>query len=217
MKDHNVNYQSFFRDELYGKFVMFLTHKLGRAKVIALIGDEPLFTKKGVHYQLRRLFNEFLSQNNSIAKVFIANGQKCIVLRNICDQPLRFPVDVNDDKLMNDLRLRQPATEKTKFEFERASKSDKLNVEPLKGQTLKGDWKEKLFIAPTKLIIHFKRAYANLIGKTTVVYDVHSKDEIVTFLFDTYKDKVAFAKVDNHKFEFVKRKNRKKYEIKEVS
>lgn len=200
------NYQDFFRQKIYDRFVTFLRNKIGCAQVIALIGDKPIFNKKGVHYQLRRLFNEFLNNNKDIEKIFLANDQKCYQQRNICNQPLAFPVDVNDDELMVKCHLRKPIAILPEFEFERATKHDKKNVEPFKGQVLKGDWKEKNFIAPKKMIVHFKRAYATTIGKTTVVFTVKSKEEIADILFDSYKDKVAFAQCEGHKFEFVKRK-----------
>lgn len=210
MKRENINYQEFFRKEIYDRFVSFLIHKLGHSKVNELIGDEPLFTKKGVHYRLRRFFNEFLNSNKEIEKVFIQNSQQCYLQRNICEQPLCFPVNVNDDELMTQKKLRNPRLHKSDFTFTRASKEEKQDVEPWKNQVLKGDWTEKRFIAPKKLVVHFKRAYATHTGKTTVVFTVNSVDEIANLLFDLYKDQVAFAKCENQKFEFVKRKQKRR-------
>ena len=206
MNNDERNYQDFFKEELYGGFVNFLIGKLGSAKVIALIGDDPVFTKKGVHIQLRRLFNEFLSNNNKIERKFAANNGKCYLQRNIANEPLAFPVDVNDDQLMVGQNLRPPTIIPADFNFPRAGKKTKRTTEPMKNQILKGDWKEHKFGAPVKLVVHFKKSYATVIGKTTLTYDVNSKEEVADILFDRFKDKVAFAQCRGHKFEFVKRR-----------
>jgi len=205
MNNDDNNYQDFFKEKLYGGFVKFLLDKLGSAKVIALIGDDPVFTKRGVHVQLRRLFNEFLSQNKSIEKVYAANDGKCYSLRNIVNETLLFPVNVNDDELMVKENLRPPVFIPADMNFVRAGKNTKRTAEPIKNQVLKGDWKEHKFGAPVKLVVHFKKSYAKFFGKTTVTFDVESKEEVADILFHRFKDKVAFAQCQGHKFEFVKR------------
>ncbi len=207
MNNDERNYQDFFRQEIYDGFVKFLLDKLGSAKVIALIGDEPVFTKKGVHVQLRRLFNEFLSNNKKVEKVYVANGGKCYLQRNIVNESLLFPINVNDDELMVKEYLRPPVFIPADLEsFPRAGKNTKRTAEPIKNQILKADWKEHKFGAPVKLVVHFKKSYATHIGKTTITYDVESKEEVANILFDRFKDKVAFAQCQGHKFEFVKRR-----------
>lgn len=208
MNNDDRNYQDFFKEELYDRFVKFLLDKLGSATVIALIGDDPVFTKKGVHQQLRRQFNEFLSQNKKIEKIFVENDGKCYLLRNIVNETLRFPVDVNDDELMVREKLRPSVFIPADMNFPRAGKKTKSTAEPMKNQLLKGDWKEHKFGAPTKLVVHFKRNYAKHLGKTTVTYDVNSKEEVADILFHRFRDKVAFAQCDGHNFEFVKRRQK---------
>lgn len=209
MNENEKNYQDFFRKEIYDGFVNFLIGKLGSAKVIALIGDDPLFTKKkGVHVQLRRLFNEFLSKNKNIEKVFAANGGKCYMLRNICDEPLAFPINTADDELMVKQNIRPPKFVPTNFDFPRAGKKTKKSAEPMKNQILKGDWKEHKFFAPEKLVVHFKKSYASKIKKTTVTYDVNSREEIADIILDRFKDRVAFAQCQGRKVEFVRKKTK---------
>ena len=204
--DEQRNYQEFFKEEIYGGFVKFLLDKLGSAKVIALIDDDPVFTKKGVHIQLRRLFNEFLSNNKNIEKTFAKNDGKCYVLRNVANETLRFPINVEDDALMVGQTLRPPEFIPVIINFPRAGKNTKRTAEPMKNQILKGDWKENRFLAPKKLIVHFKKGYATHLGKTTESFDVDSKEDVAYLLFDRYRDKVAFAQCQGHKFEFVKRR-----------
>ena len=206
MNKDEKSYQEFFKEEIYDGFVKFLLGKLGSAKVIALIGDEPVFTKKGVHVQLRRLFNEFLSNNKKIEKVYAANDGRCYLQRNIVNEPLLFPVNVNDDELMVKQGLRPSVFVPADFNFTRVGKHTKRTADPIKNQILKADWKEHKFGAPVKLVVHFKKSYATAIGKTTITYDVESKEEVADLLFDRFKDKVAFAQCQGHKFEFVKRR-----------
>lgn len=205
MKEDNQDYQDFFKEELYDGFVKFLLDKLGSTKTIVLIGDEPVFTKKGVHPQLRRLFNRFLNENSRIEKTFAKNDGKCYLQRNIAGEPLAFPIDVNDESVMVGQDIRRPILEPVDLNFPRAGKNTKRTAEPMKNQILKGDWKETFFRAPSVLIIHFKKSYAKHVGKTTESFKVISKEEIGYLLYDRYKDRVAFAQCMGFKFEFVKR------------
>ena len=204
--NNDKNYQDFFRDELYGRFVAFLRNKLGCATVIALIGDDPIFNKRGVHLQLRRLFNEFLSKYPGIEKIFTSNDQKCYLQRNIAGEALRFPIDVNDEQLMVTEDLRNPAVIPVDWkDIPRAGKNIKNVASPMRKRSLKGDLNSKKFLIPRKLIVHYKRGFAvNVKHKTTEVFFVESKEDISTILFDTYKDKVAFAQCEKMKFQFVK-------------
>lgn len=204
------DYQEFFKEEIYDGFVKFLLGKLGSAKVIALIGDDPVFDKKGVHVQLRKLFNQFLNENPKIEKRFVLGHTKCYLQRNIVGEPLVFPVDVNDEELMVKQNLRLPLYVPVETDYARAGKHTKRTAEPMKNQVLKGDWKEEKFLAPSILIVHFKRGFAAKIGKTTESFKVLSKQEVSTILFDTYHDKVAFAQCNGYKFEFVKRSEKKR-------
>jgi hypothetical protein len=206
MKQSSENYQDFFREEIYDGFVRFLLDKLGSATVIALIDDEPVFTKKGVHTQLRRKFNEFLARNPRIERVFAQNDHKTFMIKGISGQPLAFPINTEDEALMvrEDIRIPEfiPVD---KTGYPKARKMIRNTAEPLRNQLLKGDWKEHKFIAPCKLVVHFKKNYANKIGKTTITFTVISKEEILYLLYDTYRDKVAFAQCGKQKFQFVQR------------
>jgi hypothetical protein len=213
MKDEkSVNYQDFFKEELYDGFVRFLLNEYGSSKVINLIDDEPVITKKGVHSRLRRQFNEFLNKNPKIERKFVEGGQKFLNLRNVAGGTLYFPINSEDDMLMSKLRLRAhyfiPVDEKS---IPRASNKVKNSAETMKGQILKGDWSEDKFIVPRRLTIHFKRGYAKAIGKTTICTKVESMQQVNNLLFDIYENKVAFAQFEDGKnYEFVKRNNNEK-------
>lgn len=203
MENRNINYQDFFRDEIYGKFVDFLIHGLGNAAVIALLDNEPLFTKRGVHFQLRRKFNEFLSQNPAIEKVFARNDGKTFFMKGICNQNLAFPVNCEDDTLMVRENIRIPKLIPSNLDnFPRARKYIKNTAEPLKGQILKGDWKEDRFLAPRKLIVHYTHAYSFQIKKTTEVFVVNSKEDVANLLFHVYRNKIKFARIGTQIFKF---------------
>lgn len=196
-------YQNFFKEVIYGRFVNFLIRELGNAAVIALLDNEPLFTKRGVHFQLRRQFNEFLSQNPAIEKVFSRHDHKTFLVKGICDQPLAFPVACDDDSLLVRENLRIPALIPVSLDdFPRARKYMKLSAEPMKGQILKGDWKEDKFKAPKKMLVHYTKQYAGKIGKTTEVFNVESKEDVANLLFHVYKDKIKFAKIGTQVFRF---------------
>ena len=218
MKKDRNDYSEFFKEELYSGFVQFLLSKYGASKVITIIGDEPLFTKKGVHTQLRRAFNEFLNRNPRIEKIFSANERKTMSLRNISAGTLYFPINAEDDDLMMRLGLRIKTLPEDDFVFPRATKEIKRNAEKMRGQIIKSNWKDKPYAAPTLLTIHFKRSYAKHIGKTTVSMYVGSEGEAKNLIFNVYDDKVAFAQIrGGQSFEFVKREKAMKWKKKSTN
>lgn len=203
MNNNYGNYQDYFREIIYGKFVNFLIRGLGSAAVIALLDNEPLFSKRGVHYQLRRKFNEFLSQNPAIEKVFARNDGKTFPLKGICNQYLAFPINTEDDALMVRENIRVPKLIPSSLDnFPRARKYIKRTAEPLKGQILKGDWKEDKFLAPKKMLVHYTHAYSFLIKKTTEVFVVNSKEDVANLLFHVYRNKIKFARIGSQVFKF---------------
>jgi hypothetical protein len=200
------SYQDFFKEEVYGGFVQHLLDKYGSAKIIALVDDEPIMTKKGVHFLLRKQFNEFLNKNPQIEKKLVYNKNRFFSLRNICDQPLRFPVDPDDDMLMVKQKLRPVAFIPVDNNIPRATKHVKRVAKKMVGQKLKGDWHEEKYISPKRLTIYFKRGYAKAINKSTASFLVESRSEAMYILLDKYKNKVAFADiVGTEEFAFVKR------------
>jgi len=210
------NYRDFFKEEIYDRFVGYLTHKLGNAVVIALLDNEPLFTKKGVHFQFRRYFNEFLSANPRIEKVYSRNEGKTFLVKGISEQPLAFPINSEDDALMVRENIRIPVLIPAQIdEFPRARKYHKNTAEPLKGQILKGDWKEDKFLAPRKMLVHYTKVYSVKIGKTTEVFTVNSKEDVANLLFYVYKNKIKFARIGNQVFQFKERKVSHELEQKE--
>lgn len=204
-----TNYQDFFREEIYGKFVDYLIGKFGNAVCVAMLDDEPLFTKKGVNLSFRRHFNRFLASNPKIEKVFAENGGKTFSVKNFVNERLRFPVNVNDDDLMvrESLRLPklQPAMDKS--EIPRASKMIKNSAAPMKNQILKSDWKSRNFLVPEKLILHFKRGYAMHIGKTTQTFMIENREQVNSLIFDVFENKVAYAIIGKERLTLVKHAN----------
>ena len=220
MRNSNDGYQDFFREEIYGGFVRFLLDKLGSAAVNAVLDGDPLFTKSGVHNQLRRQFNEFLSLNPRIEKMYSRNGNKTFMQKNMCNQPCAFPINCEDDNLMVRENIRIPVlipveTDSEEFYVPRAGKMIKNSCEPFRNQIMKGDWKEDKFLAPKKLIVHFKKQFVYK-GKTTEVFDVNSKDDVANILFDLYKGKLASAKCGSQKFQFVKKEVRDEQERSQI-
>lgn len=210
----NLDYFNFFKEEIYSGFVKFLFNKLGSATVIALIGNDPVFSKKGVHLQLRRYFNEFLAKNPKIEKTFIQNDQKCYLLRNIEDGVLQFPIDTKDDSLMVKEYIRVPKLIRSTIEKSRVPKSIKKNIinDKTAPMTMSLSLKEEYFVFPKRLIIHFKKKLSSIFGKTTMTFMVKSKDEINYLIFDKYKDEVAFANCENvFKMDFVRRRTSRKH------
>ena len=80
----------------------------------------------------------------------------------------------------------------------------------MKGQLLKEQWNAKPFVCPNKLIVHFKRGYAQSIGRTTETFEISSRADAMNILFSMYENKVAFAQIKgtDEEFEFVKRQKR---------
>jgi len=208
--DSKSDYNEFFKSQLYDGFVHYLIDKFGAGKVIAITGDEPIITKKGVQIQLRKSFNEFLNRNPSIEKKFVQGGQKFITQRNSCGGTLYFPINGNDDDLMRRIKLRVPLFIPVTDDIPRAGKKIKQASERMKKQTIRGDWRDHKYLAPTLFTIHFKRGYAYQMRKTTESFRVNSRQEVMTLLFEVYENKVAFAQVQNgERFQFVKRNDRK--------
>lgn len=200
------DYQEFFKEELYGGFVSFLIDKYGASKVNDLLDDEPLFTKKGVHYKLQRQLNEFFNMYPHIEKKFVFNRKKCMQLRNVCGGTLLFPIDESDDPFMVKSGLRVPEFIPVLESIPRASNKVKAGSARMKGQTFKGNWHEKPYTTPKKLTVYFKRGYANAIKKSTMSFMVDSRSDAIDILLVRYKNKIAFADILNtESFEFVKR------------
>ena len=204
------NYQDFFKEELYDRFVQYLLDEYGAKTIITLLRGDQLVTKKGFNFLINRQLNEFLHLNLEIAKVFIENREKCYSLRNIAGGPLAFPIDIEDDMLMITQGLRpvevipvQPAT--------RATKEMKRSAGPMKGQTLKGDGNEKRYISLKRLTVHFKEGYATKIGKTTLSFMIGSRSEAMNIIIDRFEKRVAYATIQGEEeFCFVKPRNEKK-------
>jgi hypothetical protein len=215
MKEDQKPYQEFFKEEVYDGFTKFLLSKFSSATCIALLDDEPLFTKKGVHVQFRKTFNEFLNKNPHVEKVFANNSGKCFVLKNVAGEMLHFPIDAKDNELMVREGIRIPVVLPTmdRKDVPRAYKLIKNTAEPMKKQVLKGDWSESRFIIPKNLTIHFKRGYALSIGHTTETYKVESKDQINNLIFDVFENKVAFAIFEKQRLSFVRNGNQIKTKI----
>jgi hypothetical protein len=206
MHKSDRDYQEFFKEELYDGFVSFLIDKYGASKVNDLLGDEPLFTKKGVNYKLKRQLNEFFNINPRIEKKFASNRGKCIQLRNVCGGTLLFPIDSSDDSFMIKTGLRVPEVIPVMENIPRATNKVKASAARMKGQTFKGNWHEKSYLVPRKLTVYFKKGYANSVGKSTLTFWVDSRSEAIDILLNRYKNKVAFADILNtESFEFVKR------------
>ena len=211
MKDYSErNYQDFFKEELYDRFVQYLLDEYGAKTIITILGDNQLVTKKGFNLRVIEQFNEFLELNPAVAKVFLQNRMKCYSLRNVAGGPLAFPIDGEDDMLMITQGLRppeiipvQPAT--------RATKEMKRSAGPMRGQTLKGDGNERKYITLKRLTVHFKEGYATKIGKTTLSFMVDSRSEAMYIVLDRFEKRVAYATIQGEEeFCFVKPRNGKK-------
>lgn len=213
-----LNYQEFFKEEIYDKFTKYLLGKYGSAACIAQLNDEPLFTKKGVHVSFRRAFNAFLNENPKIEKVFAEYGGKTFVLKNIAGEMLHFPVDVNDEALMIREELRSgvilPKMDHT--EIPRASKQIKNTTSALT-QKIMRQWNqnERDFLVPMNLTLHFKRGYAMSIHKTTMTFKVTNPEQVRNLIFDAYEGKVAYAIFDKERLTFVRNGNPNKNKSKE--
>ena len=209
MKNDDLNYPDFFKEEIYDGFVRFLLGKYSNATCIALLADEPLFTKKGVHQNFRKAFNEFLNQNPRIEKIFGLNNFKTFVVKNIVGEMLHFPVSPEDEGLMVREGIRSPELlpPMDSKDIPRVRKDIKLSAAPMKGQILKGDWKEHSLLVPQKLILHYKRGYAMSIKKTTECFYVTTREQVNNIIFDIYENKVAYALFDGERLTFVKNAN----------
>lgn len=211
MQDYSEkNYQDFFKEELYDGFVKYLLNKYGSATVISMLHDDPLISKKGVHFLFRKTFNEFLSLNPLIAKEFAINNYRFMTLRNITKEPLAFPIDTKDDGLMVREGIRVPKLIPVSNDIPRATKRMKNSAGPMKGQVIKGDWNEKKYLCPKRLIIHFKEGHAIRIGKTTESFLVESRSEAIDIILHRFEKKVAYATIQGEEeFCFVKPRNGK--------
>ena len=205
------SYKEFFEDELYGGFVNYLINELGHEKVIAILRDRPLISRKGVHPDFRVHFNKFMSKNPLILKRFVNEGQKFMGLRNIAGGELKFPVDTSNENLMLREGLRIPVViPKSDERIHRPSKGEKYSAKPFSGETLRGERHEKRYLYPKRLTVHFKEGHAIRIGKTTESFMVHSRSEAMNIILDRYEKRVAYATIQNEEqFVFVKPRNGK--------
>ena len=211
MQDYSEkNYQDFFKEELYDGFVKFLLDKYGAKTVNATLKNDSLITRKGVHFLYRRLFNEFLGKNPLIAREFARNNYRLMSLRNIAGGPLAFPIDASDEDLMIKEKLRIPKVIPISDDIPRATKRMKNSAGPMRGQVLKGDWKEEKYLCPKRLTIHFKQGFAVKNGKTTESFLVESRSEAIDIMLHRFEKKVAYAIIQGEEeFCFVKPRNGK--------
>jgi hypothetical protein len=211
------SYQEFFKEELYDGFVQHLLSKYGAYKVIIVLNDDALVTKKGIHRNFIRDFNVFLSKNPSVYKRFANEGGKFMSLRNIAGGPLAFPIDVKNEGLMLREKVRIPQIIPADFKDIKRGGPLTKSAGAMKGQLIRtSGFKSKRYAVPKRLTIHFKRGYAQAIRKTTKSFQVNSRDEAMSIMLDMYEGKVAYAYIQNEEeFCFVKpkdgskRKNRK--------
>ena len=206
------NYRDFFKEELYDGFVDYLIDELGHAKVIAVLRDNPLFTKRGVDRNFTVHFHRFLDKNPAILKTFVEANQKCMSLRNITDGDLRFPIDTEDENLMVREGIRNPAVLPLdiKDHVYRPTKGQKQSSKPLTGQVLKGENHERRYLHPKRLTVHFKQGYALKLGKTTESFMVNSRSEAMDIIIGRFEKRVAYATIQNEEqFVFVKPRNGK--------
>jgi len=212
MSDYNDrSYQDFFKEEIYGGFVQYLLDEYGARTIIDLLRDRPLVTKKGFDFLVTKQLNEFLELNPAVAKVFAENRRRCMNMRNIGGGTLAFPVDTEDDGLMVRENLRTPEVVPAAEMTARATKEMKRLAAPMRGQTLKGERNEKKYLAPKRLMVHFKEGYATKIEKTTMSFLVNSRGEAMDILLDRFEKKVAYATIQGEEeFCFVKPRNGKR-------
>lgn len=216
-QNDDKNYQEFFKEDLYDGFVQYLLNEYGAYKVLLLLKDDSLMSKKGVHPLFVRDFNRFLTLNPSIHRTFARHGAKFMSLRNIAGGPLAFPVDPDDERVMIKEKLRVPEFIPVNLGDVSRGGPMKKSAGPMKGQTIRTNgFKSKRYRSPKKVTIHFKSGFATYIGKTTMTFKVESREEAMYLLLDKYQNKVAYAYIQNEEeFCFVKpkdgskRKNRK--------
>lgn len=205
------NYSEFFKEDLYGGFVDYLIDKYGVKHCLNILRDDQLVTKKGVHPSFKEDFNKFMVLNPLIAKEHKRNFGKFIQLRNIAGEPLRFPIDTQDEMVMVQQKIRVPEFIPVKDDITRASKGIRKTAAPMKGQILKGEWHGRKYVHPKRLMVHFKEGFAKKLGKTTLCFMVDSRSEAMQILLDRFENKVAYATIQNEEeFCFVKPRNGKK-------
>jgi hypothetical protein len=204
------NYSEFFKEDLYGGFVDYLINEYGVKYCLAVLRNDDLITKKGIHPVFQKDFKVFLSLNPLIKKEFARNHNRFMQLRNIADENLAFPIDTADESVMVQQKIRIPEFISVKDDIIRATKEMKRSAAPMKGQILKGEWKEKRYHLPKRLTIHLKKGLAMRMRKTTLNFMVNSRQEAISIMIDRFTDNVAYATIQNEEeFVFVKPRNGK--------
>jgi len=205
------SYQDFFKEELYGGFVQYLLDEYGARTIIDLLRGDPLVTKKGFNFLVAKQMNEFLELNPAINIVFAKNRRRCMNLRNIGGGELAFPVDNDDDMLMVREGLRVSEVIPVENHIARATKQMKRSAGPMKGQIIRSDPKEKKYLFPKRLTVHFKEGYAKKIEKTTLSFMVNSRSDATDIILNRFEKRVAYATIlGEEEFVFVKPRNGKK-------
>lgn len=211
MNTEERTYQEFFKEEIYDGFVEYLLNKYGAGKVNLILRDMPLMTKRGVNVNFSSEFSRFIHSRPSILKVFADNEFKTFNLRNIAGGQLAFPIDVEDEGLMIREGIRIPHAIPVDLKDAPRSTPLWLSAGPMKGQVIRGEIKERKYLHPKRLTVHFKESYAQRIGKTTMSFMVTCRSEAMDILLGRYPKRVAYAQiVGEEEFCFVKPRNGKK-------
>ena len=96
---------------VYEKFLAYLGMFIGFTKVNQLLSGSPLFNERGVHFNFKKPFEDFLKENIECVRIMQGLKWKFYPPENIAGEYLRTPVVPFDDKDMVDAGIRKPVYE----------------------------------------------------------------------------------------------------------
>lgn len=96
---------------VYARFVDYLKHVIGTAKVNQMTHHNPIFSEYGPHFALKAHFEDFLKLNPEMVSIMKSLKWKFYPPENICEGKLHFPVDTTDENDLVTAEIRKPSVE----------------------------------------------------------------------------------------------------------